>query len=132
MKSIIQLAAILASIALIPSCKKKEDSKCSAGSGGNVTIVAYPQHHGKDVRPYKAYVKYGTKDAPSNLSSYDFTKDADTTENHIELTGLKCGDYYIYLTGYDTSVKAGVKGGIPYSLPENATGETSVYIPITE
>lgn len=115
----------------IVSCKKTEDPKCPAGSGGDVTIVAYPQHHGKAVRPYKVFVKYAAQDAPA-MGAYDLTKDADTTEDHIEIPGMKCGDYYIYMTGYDTAIKQLVTGGIPYTMQESASGEVSVLVPVTE
>lgn len=124
---------VLCTILIVSSSCKKEPEKvtCIGGSGGSVTIVAYPKHHGKAVRPYTASVKFNTKESPGT-ANYDMTKTADTTEDHIELTGLKCGDYYIYVTGYDTSIKEKVKGGIPYTLSESASGEVAVDIPITE
>lgn len=114
------------------SCKKKEENTCIGGAGGTVTIVAYPKHHGKPVRPSKIYIRYNSKDAPASTSNYDFTKNADTTEDHIEIENLKCGDYYIYAEGYDTSIKANVKGAIPYTIKEDATGEIQVNVPVTE
>lgn len=117
--------------AVFVACKKKD--KCEAGAGGSVTIVAYPKHHGVSVRPYSAHIKYNTKDFPGvGPSSYDKTIDADTTENHIEIEDLKCGDYYIYMTGYDTAGAEMVKGGIPYTLSEDASGEVNVDVPVTE
>jgi hypothetical protein len=43
---------------------------------------------------------------------------------------LKKGNYYLYGTGFDTSVMQNVKGGIPYTI-ENETAQT-IYLPITE
>jgi len=45
-------------------------------------------------------------------------------------TQLKKGNYYLYGTGFDTSVMQNVKGGIPYII-ENETTQT-IYLPITE
>lgn len=130
MKKTILFAAIAATI--IASCKKDEN-KCDAGTGGNVEVVAFPQHHGKSVRPYHAYVKFNSKDYQgTSPSSYDLALDADTTENHIELGKLKCGDYYIYMTGYDTAIAEIVVGGIPYTVSEDATGELDINIPVVE
>lgn len=123
-------------ILIIGSClgceKKPQKPTCVGGTGGNITLVASPKHHGKLVRPYKAYVKFNSKDAPASLSDYDVNKTADTSKDNIKVEGLKCGDYYIYLTGFDTGVNANVKGGIPYTLNETATGEIDVDIPVTE
>lgn len=124
------------SILIINSCvgceRKPQEPTCVAGSGGNITLLAYPRHHGKPVRPYKAHLKFNSKDAPASVTDYDVNKTADTSEDNIRVTGLKCGDYYVYLTGFDTGVNANVKGGIPYTLSENATGEVTVNIPVTE
>ena len=130
MKKQIFLLAVVAT-AIIASCKKED--KCDAGTGGNVEVVAFPKHHGKEVRPYKAFVKFNSNEFPgTSSSSYDLVLDADTTENHIELGMLKCGDYYIYMTGYDTSIANVVVGGIPYTVSKEATGELDIDIPVVE
>jgi hypothetical protein len=46
--------------------------------------------------------------------------------------GLKCGDYFLFMTGFDTSIAERVKGGIPYSIAEGTSGTKSVIVPITE
>lgn len=125
------LLAVIATATMFTSCKK--DDKCDAGTGGNVTIVAFPKHHGKEVRPYSAWVKFNTNDSPGNsASNYDLIIDADTTENHIEIENLKCGDYYIFMTGYDTSTVAIVVGGTPYTVAESASGEINLDVAVTE
>lgn len=72
-KYILILFAVSITISVTTSCKKKkqgcmdpisanydssaeeDDGSCAYGGlGGNTTIVAYPQHHGKDTRPYLA------------------------------------------------------------------------------
>lgn len=130
--------SLLMVVFIIYSCKKDKEAetetpKCVAGTGGQVTIVAFPKHHGKSVRPYSIYVKFNSKELPGiSPASFDLTITADTTEDHIEVKNLKCGDYYIYMNGYDTSAKESVKGGIPYSIIESATGELAIDIPVTE
>jgi hypothetical protein len=87
------------------SCKRKDDTNCTAGKGGGLTIVAFPQHHGqailsKTVYLDTVYVEFNTKDAPSNnLSDYDTYFVGEAGEDHVHLTGLKCGNYYLLATG---------------------------------
>jgi hypothetical protein len=143
---------LLVSIALFVGCKKdktkgckdpnsitynpeaeEDDGSCEyAGVGGNLTIVAYPKHHGKETRPYNVYVKFNTQEFPGeNQSLYDLQIAADTTENHIEIENLKRGYYYIYMTAYDTSISAIVTGGIPTTVTMTA-GEMDLDVPVTE
>lgn len=124
---------ILTSVLFTQSCKKDDDKQtCTGGAGGNLTIVAFPQHHGADVRPYAAYVKYNTQNFPgADAWLYDKTYEADTTENHIELDSLKCGNYYIYMIGFDTALNDTVVGGIPFST-EQTSGEVNVNVAVTE
>jgi hypothetical protein len=46
--------------------------------------------------------------------------------------GLKCGDYFLFMTGFDTSIAERVKGGIPYTIQEGASGIKNVVVPVTE
>ena len=57
-----------------------DDGSCLlAGSGGNTTIVAFPQHHGQPILSHTnyrdtAYVKFNTQEFPgTNPSLYDLT-----------------------------------------------------------
>jgi hypothetical protein len=116
----------------VSSCKKK----CKeAGTGGNVTIVASLFHHTESVPNLPGhldtvYLKYNTQNGDSNLANYDTYFVGEAGEEHVHLTGLKCGDYYIYGVGFDT-MEGRVKGGIPYSF-EQTSGEIDVNIPVTE
>jgi len=150
MNKIFLLLSIV-SLIVFSSCKKKikgctdsdsisfeadaeeDDGSCSyAGSGGNITLFAFPKHHGKDTRPYRAYLKFNTQDAPgSNLALYDLTIAADTMQNFIKIDNLKAGKYYIYLTGFDTAINQGVFGGIPLSL-NPSSGQLNLDVPVVE
>ncbi len=119
-------------ITTFTACKEPKE-ECVAGTGGSVTIVAYPKHHSADTRPYTVHVKFNTQNSPgTDPANYDLSIDADTTENHIEIENLKCGDYYIYMTAYDTAISNGVSGGIPTTIAEGATGEINLNVPVTE
>ena len=116
------------------ACKKK----CAeAGTGGNVTLVAFPQHHGMAILsgalyPDTVYLKFNAKDNPgTNLASYDTYFVGEAGEEHVHLEGLKCGDYYIYAVGYDSTIHERVQGGIPYSF-DKESGELNLTIPVVE
>ena len=130
MKNLFLSVAIIITLSLaVSSCKK---TKCTGGAGGSTTIVAFPKHHGADTKPLWAYVKYNTKDFPgADAWLYDATIAGDTTENHIELENLKCGDYYIYMIAIDPAISDTVVGGIPFST-EAESGEVNATVAVTE
>ena len=149
-KSILIIIVSVFITAFVSSCKKKkgctdpisikydsdaeeDDGWCQyAGTGGSTTIIAFPKHHSKLTRPYHAYVKFNSQDFPgANPSAYDLDIIADTTQNSIEIANLKPGKYYIYMTAYDTTVSAPVKGGIPYVLSQSS-GQLVLTVPVTE
>jgi hypothetical protein len=151
MKTTILFAA-LASTMIFASCRKEKKEGCTdpmsvnydanaesnngsceyAGTGGNVTIVAFPKHHGVDTRPYHAYIKFNTQEFPgTNPSAYDLDILADTTENHIEIENLKRGKYFIYMTAYDTAIAELVFGGIPITITQTS-GEIDINVPVVE
>lgn len=128
MKTVITLL-LIASACIFSSCKK---DKCEAGQGGQLIITAFPKHHGNATVPYWAYVKFNTQDLPgTSPSDFDLVIEGDTTEDHIELEDLKCGDYFIYMIAFDTAINDTVVGGIPYST-EQETGEILLDVPVTE
>jgi len=130
------LFATLIALIITVSCKK--DNNCTAGTGGAVTIAAFPQHHTKPIfstggdHTDTAYVKFGTQDFPgTNPASYDLVIAGDSGEDHVHIPNLKCGNYYIYMTGFDTSINQRVTGGIPYSFSQTS-GEIDLDVPVTE
>jgi hypothetical protein len=131
---------------------QEDDNSCIyGGSGGNITIVAKPQHHGEPITnkygyPDSAFVKYNAINSPgSAASNYDLIiageQPVDTTvqgEDHVHILNLKPGRYYIYMTGWDSSLTsispsgARVRGGIPVTISENSLPEVDVIVPVTE
>src|SRR5215467_5309109 len=93
------LSFIILFLSIAYSCSKKSD--CTAGSGGAVTIAAFPQHHGKPIYnnakagyPDSAYVKFSPGSnftATNNPADYDLIFTGDSGEDHVHLTNLKCG-----------------------------------------
>ncbi len=115
-----------------------DDGSCQvAGSGGNTTIVAFPQHHGAPIFSHTnyrdtAYVKFNAQEFPgTNPSLYDLTFIGEDGEDHVHLEELKAGKYYIYMVGLDTTIMERVTGGIPYVLTQTS-GEVDLIVPVTE
>ena len=124
--------AVLAFLFLSISCKP--DKNDGSGKGGSTTLQIFPQHHqvAKNIINGKIFIRYNTLDAPTS-GVYD---DSTSCSNHDSLlsgtlSGLKNGNYYLFATGYDTSVNQGVKGGTPYTITAQST-TLSVTIPVSE
>jgi hypothetical protein len=120
------------------ACKKDKpvETSCVAGTGGGLTLVAYPEHHGKAIvnisgYPDTVYLKFNTQDFPGSLKNFDRVYVGEEGEDHVHISGLKCGNYYIYATGFDTTINQRVAGGIPFSTSQTS-GEVSLKIPVTE
>lgn len=113
MKSIISAVLALVAVIAVTSCNENKDTpvpvtQCTAGSGGNVTIVNYALHNGDtllnyDSHPDTAFVKYSATTSPgTSPSNYDTYFVSEGGEDHIHIKGLKCGTYFIYRTAFDS------------------------------
>ena len=112
----------------IVSCKKNP----IGGTGGNNTLVCFPQHHGRSIPGDTIYIKYNAKESPgTTASSYDATIIGASGENKVSCPGLKEGDYYVYAHGCDSTIHQSVYGGIPITITKTE-GETDIYVPVTE
>lgn len=110
---------------LIVSCKKKADSpSCTAGGGGNAEIVVYAAHNGTILinsaqHPDTAFMKYGTTVSPGTApAAYDAYYVSEAGEDHIHVTHLTCGSYYIYRTAFDTTNNMRYTGGLGISFTQ--------------
>ena len=120
------------------SSAQEDDGSCAYGGlGGNVTLAAHPQHHGVPIYskvgyPDSAFVKFNAVNSPgSSASSYDLQLAGDSGEEHVHIHNLKPGKYFIFMTGYDSTINQRVYGGIPYTLTQTS-GEVDVNIPVSE
>ncbi len=109
-------------------------SCCKPGSGGDATIVAFPQHHGKEIKGATVYIKYNAKDFPgTDLSKYDATFVGEAEEEHVHCKSLKCGKYYLYAIGFDSMIMQAVSGGIAIKVKHSEREkEIDMNIPVTE
>jgi hypothetical protein len=118
-------------LAFASGCKKKNE--CEAGSGGSLTVLANMIHHTRPIKGCRVYVKFNTSEFPGESpSNYDLSFKADDSTSIAKLTGLNCGDYYLYATGIDSLLDPSnniVKGGSPFSTSQKeGTQSWNIYI----
>jgi hypothetical protein len=109
MKRFVLIAsAILLTTGLASSCKKSESNPmCTAGAGGTTQIVVYAVHNGDTIihsaqQSDTAFVAWADAGDPPNPSYYDKFYVAEAGEDHIHLSSLNCGRYYIRLSVFDS------------------------------
>ena len=117
---------------------EEDDGSCVyGGTGGNLTIVAKPQHHGVPIVSKvgwvdSAYVKFNTQDSPGSTAAvYDLVLPGEEGEDHVHILNMKPGKYYIFMTGFDSTYVKRVSGGIPVTITQSA-GELEVVVPVSE
>lgn len=121
MKRLIYL--IIAGITFLTCCKKENEP---------VDLKIYPEHHGKHIYGATAYIKFNTHSNPTPLSNYDLKVKGDASQDYILTDRINRGDYFIYCVGYDSTISMPVRGGIPFNIPEDYSGEFVIHVPITE
>jgi len=131
-------ACFLLTAMLWASCGDEKEDPCESGTGGAVDLMLFPQHHGEAIPGIPNYVdstfiKFNSREFPGdNPSKYDMVVTGQVGADSVLVQGLKCGDYFIFMTGFDTSIAERVKGGIPYTIQEGVSGKKNVIVPVTE
>lgn len=133
LKKIIGVVAIAISVCLLTTSCKKD---CSAGSGGDLTFVVKLKHHGviipnDSLRPDTVWVKYNALTWQNPPSGYDARFIGEFPEDHVHVTQMKCGDYFLYAAGFDASINEQVRGGVKFSTDGKNT-ESLVDIAVVE
>jgi len=123
------------------NCNKDDDDddvELVSGMGGNLTLVAKPEHHGAPIINHAnyadtAFIKFNTQDFPGdNIALYDTFFVGETVgEDHVHIEGIKPGKMYIFMAGLDTTIGERVTGGVPVNTSQ-ASGELEVVVPVTE
>ena len=140
-KIVSYLFAVNSLVFLMSSCKKNSDIPtpyCFAGKGGTITIKLQPQHHGDAITSLpgyldSAFIKFNAGEFPGGEQSglYDLVVVGTPGSSEVVVNNLKCGSYFIFMTGFDVSLAERVKGGIPITI---APGDAikNIIIPVTE
>lgn len=119
-------------------CSKKDETLCVASEGGSCDLILFPQHHEEPIisQPNyldSAFIKFNTREFPGDdKSKYDLIVVGDLGSDKVIIENLKCGNYFIYMTGYDQSISERVKGGIPFTISEGFVGAKNIVVPVTE
>ncbi|MBS1616499.1 MAG: hypothetical protein JST06_10330 [Bacteroidetes bacterium] len=130
-------AALLCSAALFSSfssCKKSDDNglSCPAGDGGNTQVVVFATRGGDTILNTAGndtvYVKYGASQSPgTDPALYDKAFAGEQGENHIHLTRLKCGTYFLYRVSWDPLSQQRYSGTVAISFTKTS-GEIDTLI----
>jgi hypothetical protein len=123
----LNIYSIILFLFVFVSCKKNN-------TGGQATLSIYTEHHGSPINGATIYIKFGAKDLPDNpTQNYDLKETASANSNHIQIEGLRYGDYYVYATGYDAAISEYVSGGVAIKIKwKERKKEIVVQVPVTE
>lgn len=123
MKNMILLIALAGLIA----CKKN-------GTGGSTDVVAFTAHHSKPIFGSTVYVKFDARELPQDpTGNYDLVIAGEPNEDHVHIPDLLPGNYFLYATGFDSTIKQPVKGGVPLNISrKDKKKELEVDIAVSE
>ena len=123
-KALLSFIALSASV--ITACKKGD-------TGGDASISAHVKHHATSINLPTVYVKFDAKELPSDpTNNYDL-KIVGTDGDHVHIHGMRYGNYYLYATGYDSTIMMPVAGGIPIKIKwGDRKKEMEITIPVVE
>ena len=124
-------------LCIIASCEhaKEEQPACVAGTGGNVTLAVHARFGGTNIpnyvtHPDTAFIKFGTTISPGvHPGNYDIFFTGSPGEDHIHCPELKCGDYFIYRTAWDSVANVRRYGGTGITVSETS-GEKEVFVDV--
>ena len=132
---------LVAGLLLTASCSKNSDipefARCVGGQDGQISLELIARHHSKLIPsqqnyPDTAYIKFNTSEFPGDDASlYDLVVAGTYPDTVINISNMSCGNYYIFMTGFDVAIAERVKGGVPVTLNEEDQ-HRSLNIPVTE
>ena len=110
-----------------------------AGTDGDATLVVFPQHHGRTIPnhagyPDSVYVKFNAQELPTNpTQNFDVVFVGEVGEDHVHCEHLHTGNYFLYATGWDTTINQRVTGGESIKIKyKDRKQEIDVNVPVTE
>ncbi len=128
----ITLSTFIAVSAIVTGCKH-DPMYTIGGKGGNASLIVYPAHHGDacNLDSMVVYIKYNATDAPAD-GVYDDSAICSKVNNLQTCTfsNLWNGNYYIFGKGYDYAVLQRVRGGLQYTIKNQAA--VTISMPVSE
>jgi len=116
------------------ACKPNDDTQPEAGKGGSTSMRVFAQHHGARVDSFKVYIRYNAQNAPGD-GRYDDSVQSQALGNGLApaaiFPGLRPGNYYLFGRGWDPQISQVVRGGSPFTIPDNKVTH-EVYLPVGE
>jgi len=125
------------SISYNPLAEIDDGSCLYGGLGGSTDIFLKPQHLSVPVTnkagyPDSALIKFNVKHFHGHFpSDYDLIVTGTDGDDFVKLQGMKPGYYYIFMTGYDSTINQRVSGEKYYKLTQSS-GSVDVIVPVTE
>jgi len=114
------------------SCRK-------AGTGGDVSLIVYPEHHGNPIinhigYPDTVFLKFNAEELPGTKpSDFDIYFVGTPREDFVHCEGLKAGKYYVYVVGMDSAGPYRVMGGMPLKIKySERKNEIKLTMPVVE
>jgi hypothetical protein len=139
--SIRLLTGFVLVITLSSCCKNTDEpdpvAGCVAGNDGAIQVKLTAVHHNDTIPslpnyPDSAFIKFNTSEFPGdNPALYDLVIAGSFPDTLIIADSLSCGNYFIFMTGWDVSIAERVVGGIPITLFQGDTVK-NIRIPVTE
>lgn len=127
-----KIFAIIFITSFILSCKKN-------GTGGDATLVVFPQHHGRSIvnhygYPDTIFVKFKATSLPGTTpDKFDTYFVGVPGEDHVHCTGLLPGKYYLYGVGMDSAGPYRVTGGLAVKITHSERKkEKDIDLAVTE
>lgn len=101
------------------------------GLGGESMVSGNVSHHSTAIPNALVYVKIdATESAGTDVNNYDHSVAADGNGDY-SISSLKKGNYFLFATGWDSSVSQTVIGGVPIRIDEKDANLT-INVPVTE
>jgi len=125
------------SISYDPDAEEDDGSCKYGGLGGNTTIIVEPRFHnlqitGKAGYPDSAFVKFNAIESPGiNPADYDLVLAGDEGADHVNIDSMLPGNYFIFMTGWDTVANARLSGGVKLRLSQSS-GSIQINVPVLE
>ncbi len=136
MKTFYLKIPLLLVVIIVASCNfASYTPDCKGAGGGSVKLEVYALRNGINMHNYTThrdtvFVKYNATTNPgistSNYNVYFVGKPGDDL---IQVTGLQCGDYYVWRTAWDSVTNIVHYGGKWVGFGET-TGDKDVEVPM--